>query len=390
MFLSTLQLYNFRNYPELSVTFEEPLALLLGGNAQGKTNLLEAIALVAITRSPRTPTSQELIRFGATEARVVLELGDDQRRETLEARLQTSPVDGRVLRQFRVNGRPVPAHDAAGRLRVVLFWPEDLQAVKGGGDLRRRLLNDLLTQVDRPFARQLSQYERILDQRNALLRQVREGAQPVSALGYWTGELARAGAPLVQARLRHLRRLAPLVASEYAALSGEQEALEVDYLAKRYLLTEAMSEEAEGLGWGAEDEPSALRASLLQGLHEAAAEEVARGMTVVGPHRDDLRVRVGGREARVFASQGQQRSAMLSWKLAEVAYITQCTGSPPLLLLDDVLSELDWQRRTALLLALARAGQTLVTTCESSDLPESWLQRGARWRVRAGAMTRDA
>jgi DNA replication and repair protein RecF len=220
---------------------------------------------------------------------------------------------------------------------------------------------------------------------------VREGAQPVSALGYWTGELARAGAPLVHARLRHLRRLAPLMASEYTALAGEQEPLEVDYLAKRYLLTDAMGDEAEGVGWGtAGDEPSALRASLLHGLHDAAAEEVARGMTVVGPHRDDVRLRVGGREARVFASQGEQRSAMLSWKLAEVTYITQCTGSPPLLLLDDVLSELDSRRRTALLLALARAGQTLVTTCEPSDLPESWQQHGARWRVLAGVVTRDA
>jgi len=378
--LAAVALYNFRNYAELALGLDEPLALLVGGNAQGKTNLLEGICLAALTRSPRGSPAAELIRHGMTAARVTLRLQDDDRHDTVEARLQRSEADARVTREFRVNERPVAAHAAVGRLRVVLFWPEDLGVVKGGGEGRRRLLNDLLRQVDRRFARQLSQYERILDQRNALLRQVRDGLQPAQALAYWTQELAGAAAPVVRARVAHLRRFAPLVEGEHRRLSGEAEALEVAYQPKRY----AGGDELVGVDDGA------LSAQIVRALEEAAPEELARGMTVVGPHHDDLLFQVGGRPARVFASQGQQRSIMLSWRLAEVAYIAGQTGSLPLLLLDDVLSELDAARRAALLGAVERAGQAVLTACEESDLPEGWLRRLPRYRVESGSVRRDA
>ncbi len=386
MFLSQLQLYRFRNYADLQLPFEGPLTLLVGGNAQGKSNLLEGICVAAVTRSPRTSAGQELIAFGATAARICLELRDQGRQEVLEARLhvEEGPRD-RVVKEFRVNGHPVAARAALGHLRVVLFGPEDLQLLKGGSDERRRLLNGLLVQIDRRYAPQLSQYERLLDQRNALLRRVRDGAEAPSALEYWTHELAEAGAPVVRARWQHLRRVAPLVQQEYARLAEGAETLEVCYQAKRYAVSESMMGEAAGAAGAA-----ALATSLARALNEAQAEEVARGITVVGPHRDDLRFTLGGREARLFASQGQQRSVVLSWKLAEVAYVAARTGSPPLLLLDDVLSELDGQRRVALLGLLERPGQTLVTACEASDLPVGWRQQVPRFRVRAGAVTRDA
>jgi DNA replication and repair protein RecF len=389
VFLSALHLYDFRNYARLELSLDYPLALLVGGNAQGKTNLLEGICVAALTRSPRTSSGHDLIRFGARAARVALELRDDDRRNTLEARLLMAPEGNRVSKEFRLNDHPIAAQRAVGTLRVVPFWPDDLQALKGGGEGRRRLLDGVLSQVDRRYGRQLSQYEHILEQRNALLRRVREGTELAWSLGHWTRTLAQAASPVIRARLRHLRRLKPLVEAQYAALSGEVARLEVSYEAKRYQVSEEMAEdEAMPDSDGAENlDPVA--GTLQRALEGAAEEELARAVTVAGPHRDDLRVELGGREARIFASQGQQRSAVLSWKLAEVAYITTQTGSPPLLLLDDVLSELDRARRTALLAALEGGSQALVTACERSDLPEGWLRRARRFRVEAGSVRLD-
>jgi DNA replication and repair protein RecF len=389
VFLSALHLYDFRNYARLDLPLDYPLALLVGGNAQGKTNLLESICVAALTRSPRTSAAHDLIRFGARASRVALELRDDDRRNTLEARLQLGSEGNRVSKEFRLNDHPIGAQRVLGTLRVVPFWPDDLQALKGGGEGRRRLLDALLIQVDRRYGRQLSQYEHIVEQRNALLRRVREGTEPAWSLGYWTRTLAQAASPVVRARLRHLRRLKPLVEAQYAALSGEAARLEVSYEAKRYEVSEEMAEdEAPEENEGKEDlDPVAL--ALLRALESVAEEELGRSVTVAGPHRDDLRVELGGREARVFASQGQQRSAVLSWKLAEVAYIATQTGSPPLLLLDDVLSELDRDRRAALLTALDGGSQALVTACERGDLPEAWLRRARRFRVEAGSVRLD-
>lgn len=389
MFLSALQLYDFRNYARLALQLDTPLALLVGGNAQGKTNLLEGICVAALTRSPRTSSGYDLIRFGAHAARIALELRDDDRRNTLEARLLLSLEGHRVSKQFRLNDHPIGAQRALGTLRVVPFWPDDLQALKGGGEGRRRLLDSLLSQVDRRYGRQLSQYEHILEQRNALLRRVHDGSELAWSLGYWTQALARAASPVVRARLRHLRRLRPLVEAQYAALSAEAARLEVSYEAKRYEVSEEMAEDEGPEDREGEEGVDPVAQALQRALESAVDEELGRSVTVAGPHRDDLRVELGGREARAFASQGQQRSAVLSWKLAEVTYIAALTGSPPLLLLDDVLSELDRDRRAALLAALEGGSQAVVTACERSDLPESWLRRARCFRVEAGTVRPD-
>ena len=184
MFLANVSLFDFRNYAELELALERSATVFFGGNAQGKTNLLEAVALSALTRSPRTQQAAELVRFGQPAARVTCGVQSDAGLKELEVRINISPgvASTRASRRFMVNGIPKRSTDMMGSLRVVLFWPDDLQLIKGPGEGRRRFLNTLLSQIDPAHARELTRYGHLLEQRNALLRAIREGRQPVELL----------------------------------------------------------------------------------------------------------------------------------------------------------------------------------------------------------------
>ncbi|HYM51340.1 MAG TPA: DNA replication/repair protein RecF [Candidatus Limnocylindrales bacterium] len=374
MFLSNISLFDFRNYAELDLPLERSTTVLFGGNAQGKTNLLEAVALTALSRSPRTQQNAELVRFGQPVARVTCTVQSDEGVEELETRF-TMPRDGtreRVLRQFRRNGRECGAAEMGGRLRVVLFWPDDLQLIKGPGEGRRRFLNTLLSQLDRAHARWLSTYHHLLEQRNALLRAVRDGRQPAGQLAYWTGALAQAGAQVMVERQRRILELQPLAAAFARELTDDRERLDLRYRPSGARIGEA---------------PVELVAQQLEAaMAEASAEEIARGQTAVGPQRDDVEVFLDDRDARQFASQGQQRSIVLSIKLAELHYLAEATGEQPVLLLDDVMSELDPMRRERLLAALEPGPQALISAADLHDLPQSVLDHAAVLRVERGTV----
>ena len=374
--IDRLRLHSFRNYTEATVRFGAGLNVIHGQNAQGKTNLLEAIATLALTRSPRTTTSGDLLLWNEDAALAEADVRRPPANVTLSVRFHRDVSTGRVSRITAVDGKPRPARAMLGVCPVVLFWPEDLALVRGGPDGRRRFLDVILAQTDQQAFAHMSRYRRVLEQRNALLHQLRLGGGARDLLNSFTSELAHHGAWLAVARARLVDALAPLTTAALRDLSGERETI-----ALRYTPAHATS---------IPESVEAAEQALLETLGARAGEEVARGMTLAGPHRDDIAFDLDGRAARGTASQGQQRSIVLASKLAEVRYLQDTAGVAPVILLDDVLSELDPERRERLLALLATGSrqQVLVTTTEPlTDVGN--FEDMLHFTVRAGVVTED-
>ncbi|MGH7776364.1 MAG: DNA replication/repair protein RecF [Candidatus Dormibacterales bacterium] len=358
MRVSRLRLRNFRNYGRLDLELGPGLNVFLGPNAQGKTNLLESVALAALSTSPRARRESELIGPLGGEARV--EAGVEGAGGGHVVAISIRSDGERARRTIRVDGAPRRAVDLPGLLTAVLFWPEDLSLVKSGPEHRRRLLNETLVQVEAGHARDLAGYRRVLEQRNSLLKQVAAGRRPPQDLDVWDAELASTGERIARSRGAAVEELEPLAAATHAAVSGGEE------LRLRY-----------------QGPPQ----DLLEAVQNSRAEDLGRGTTSTGPHRDDVAVTLGGREARGYSSQGQQRTAVVSLKLAEAALIEARTGTPPVLLLDDVLSELDGPRRAALLERVGSGGQVVITSVEGSPFPEAVMAGAAVRCISAGEVT---
>ncbi len=334
---------------------EPGVNVFVGANGQGKTNLLEAVAMLALSASPRARREIELVGPVAPASRIEAEVESAGRRIELTIALN---VDGdRARRTIEVDGARRRAFDLPGHFRVSLFWPDDLGLIKAGPDQRRRFLNQLLVQVEPGYARSLSGLRRILEQRNSLLKRVAAGDETADALEVWNSELVRVGSEVVSARASAVRELAPAAARCHAEIGGG-ERLDIDYLGPPGDLAEA--------------------------VHNSLAEDLRRGVTSVGPHRDDLRVLLDGQDARGYASQGQQRTAVVSLKLAEAELVARRTGEPPVLLLDDVLSELDLERRAALLRHVGGGGQVVITSVDVGPFPPELLAGATIWSVEAG------
>jgi len=374
--ITRLRVHCFRNYAEATVHFGPGLNIIHGQNAQGKTNLLEAIATLALTRSPRATTTGDLLLWGHDEGLAEADIQRPPADVTLAARFQRDLASGRVTRTAIVDGKPRAARSVLGICPVVLFWPEDLALVRGGPEGRRRFLDVILAQTDPQAAAHMSRYRRVLEQRNALLHQLRAGGGGRDGLSGFTSELARHGAWLARARSRLVAALAPLAATALHDLSGRRE-----HIALRYAPAHAAA---------IHDDLEEAEQALLDTLRVRGAEEISRGITLAGPHRDDVAIDLDDRAARGTASQGQQRSIVLACKLAEVRYLQDTAGVAPVILLDDVLSELDPGRRAQLLGLLAAGGhnQVFVTTAEPfpgvADFAEVMYHT-----VRAGVVTQD-
>jgi DNA replication and repair protein RecF len=353
--LRRLQLRNHRNYAHLDLSFEPGVNVFVGANGQGKTNLLEAVAMLALSASPRARREIELVGPVAPASRIEAEVETAGRRIELTIALG---VDGdRARRTIEVDGARRRAVDLPGHFRVTLFWPDDLGLIKAGPDQRRRFLNQLLVQVEPGYARALSGLRRILEQRNSLLKRVAAGEEGAGALEVWDSELVRVGSEVARARAAAVRELAPDAAQCHVEIGGG-ERLEIDYLGPP------------------EDLESAV--------HNSLEDDLRRGSTSVCPHRDDLRVLLDGRDARGYGSQGQQRTAVVSLKLAEAELVARRTGERPVLLLDDVLSELDHERRAALLRQVAGGGQVIITSVEVGPFPPEMIAGASVWTVDRG------
>jgi DNA replication and repair protein RecF len=367
--LTSVSLFAFRNYTKQAVPLAPGINLFLGANAQGKTNLLEAIYLAATGRSPRSSVLADMVMWEHPAARVVLEFaetlgGADSVEHVLEVRLDrdTGP---RTKRRLTFDRKPISAQALAGRLKTVLFHPEEMGLIRGSGEGRRRLLNSLMSQFEVGFSGLLSRYGRVIEQRNQLLKRIAQNMEPPESLAWWTEEVGRVGAELITARRRCLAQLSPLVSARYDDIAGGDE-LELRYAPSV-------------------DHATDPAAAIVAELHGREREEIARGLTVAGPHRDDISFQLGGLPAAGHASQGQQRTAILAFKLAEVELLS-ADSVAPVLLLDDVMSELDAPRREHLLALVDRASQAVITSAEESYFPRGFVDRVSARRVTSGTV----
>jgi DNA replication and repair protein RecF len=373
LFVRALELVDFRSYPQAALELDPGVSVLVGPNGQGKTNLVEALHYLATLGSHRVAADAPLVRSGAERAVVRAVVVRDGRDSRLEIELNP----GRANRA-RVGGAPVPRpRELLGVLRTVLFAPEDLAVVKGDPSERRRYLDELLVARAPRFAGVRSDYDRVLKQRNALLKSAagarRAGGTALRTLDVWDAHLAAAGAELLAGRLDLVAALQPLVDKAYAEVSAGSDPAGLAY---------SSTLPAEVLAGGDRD---VLAAALSAALAAGRDAELDRGVTLVGPHRDELVLTIGELAAKGYASHGESWSLALALRLA--AYeLLRADGGEPVLVLDDVFAELDESRRRHLADLVGRAEQVLVTAAVPSDVPAQLS--GARFDVCAGAVTR--
>jgi DNA replication and repair protein RecF len=390
MYLRTLHLRQFRNYIDQQVDFSAPKTILVGDNAQGKSNLLEAVELLSTLRSHRTSRDRDLIRDDAPLAEITASLEREIGTVDLSMVLRSNS-----RRTVALNGQSLRRQlDFLGTLNLVQFSSRDLDLVRGGPEQRRAWLDALLIQLEPVYAHVLQQYVHILRQRNALLKRRQEAfnnhplISPVPAIGedsgdrasistsspatemaLWDAQLAVAGTRVIRRRARVVERLAPLAAHWHRAISGHQEELTLAYQPHVPI---------------AQDDPAVVQAAFLSKLQERAIAEQHRGTTLVGPHRDEVEFTINQTSARQYGSQGQQRTLVLALKLAELKLIEEVIGEPPLLLLDDVLAELDLHRQNQLLETIQDRFQTLITTTHLGSFDAQWLKSSQIFSVKAG------
>ena len=383
MYVRRLSLSEFRNYRRLELDLPAGLLLFLGRNAQGKTNLLEAVHLLSTVRSPRTSSDIELVNWRASQE------GPPVARIVAEAERKAGPVRvemailgpdegrGRAGKRLRVNGVPHRASQVVGQISSVFFTPQDLDLIGGPPSLRRRFLDITLSQVDGRYLAALQDYMKVILQRNALLRRIRDGAAHSDELSFWESRMAESGAYIVEARTDATTRLAGLAATAHRNLSGGQEELRLVY------------EPRWTRDWSAVDmvgkDRAALAAVLLETLERSCQQEIAAGASLWGPHRDDLLFLLDDRSAAAFASRAQCRTSALALRLAEARFLLAATDDHPVLLLDDILSEMDDDRRRAVLDAFSGFDQVWITSAEE-EYARAAVSQAHAFVVREGAV----
>ena len=387
MYLQHLSLTDFRSYAQVDLTLEPGITVMLGSNGIGKTNLMEAIGYLATLSSHRVSSDGPLLRFGADRALIRAKLVRGDQSTVLELEINASRANrGRINRS-----NPVRSRDLLGICQTVLFAPEDLALVKGDPSNRRRFLDELLVSLTPRHAGTRSDYDRVLKQRNALLKSARTGkftAGHEATLDVWDQHMARAGAELLHARLELVERLRPHLKSAYEQLTDGSKAAGAVY--RSTLLNQLDDDGATsvsgidptGSGVAAEDlgtlSVDELTDRYIQAFAASRRRELERGISLVGPHRDELELVLGEAPAKGYASHGETWSMCLSLRLASYYVMlddTRTGGSAPILILDDVFAELDVERRRKLAAIVSGAEQVLVTAAVDADIPEELAGR---------------
>ena len=374
MWIKEVRLTDFRSYEQVEVTLAPGVTTFVGANGQGKTNLVEAIGYTSILASHRVATDAPLVRIGADRAVIGVDVMRDDRSTLLE--LELNP--GRANRA-RLNRSPVPRpRELVGLVRTVMFAPEDLALVKGDPSDRRRFIDDLLVQRTPRLQGVKGDYDRILKQRNALLKSAagRGGSGIDDTIVVWDEQLAQVGAELVGARIGLVDDLRPRLASAYELLAGG-----IDAVSHADLAIEYVSSLGPAIGSEIGSDREAWRTAILAGIDRRRREELVRGVTLVGPHRDDLLLRLGEGPAKGFASHGESWSIALALRICALD-ILQSDGDEPVLILDDVFAELDSARRSRLTARVADGTQVLITAAVPEDVPSELA--GRRLRVTKG------
>lgn len=406
MHISHLSLTNFRNYARLELPLPSGAVLLHGANAQGKTNLLEAIYYLATTRSPHADYDHQIINWDADQpdepiivSRLVAHVSTAEGGHQIEMRLIKEQKRGSYSfrREALIDRRKVRLMDVLGNLRVVLFLPSDVEMINGSPSQRRRYLDITLCQTDPVYCRTLSAYNKALEQRNAALKQMAERRQGRDVLAILTDRLVELGSQLFVRRAKFIAELArESHRIHYEALTGGKETIRLGYLPRL---------QQDGLARGDDDsaadfeelaswlctqtdiKPVAER--FLEALEESKGKDLGSGFTNVGPHRDDWRFWVNGRSLGSYGSRGQQRSAILALKMAEINRMRNETGELPVLLLDEVVAELDEHRRALLLEYVQNGAQALLTATDPGMFTETFMRESTTITVRNGRLETD-
>ena len=377
MYLKNIHLYAFRNYQEQVLNLESQKTILLGNNAQGKSNLLEAVELLATLKSHRTNRDRDLILEGKKTAQI---LGTVERTYGESELGITFRSPGR--RSLTLNHENLRRHlEFLGHINAVEFSGLDLDLVRGSPETRRSWLDTLLIQLEPVYASIIHQYYKILRQRNALLKVIRKTVEEqeathnlsaeMSQLKLWDQQLAEAGTRVTRRRHRVIERITPLAQNWHQEISSGTEILDINYLPN-------ISIESK--------EPQQVQQAFLDKIEQRRMAEQQLATTVVGPHRDDVEFNINETPAKSYGSQGQQRTLVLALKLAELQLIEDVIGEPPLLLLDDVLAELDPNRQNQLLEVIQGRFQTIITTTYLHSFDAQWLKSSQIMKVEAGKL----
>ena len=371
MYLENISLHNFRNYPDLEAEFIPGVNVLLGANAQGKTNLLESIYVLALTRSHRTSNDRDLISWGADSARLATRVHKRMSSIPLELELSSKGKQAKVnhLEQSKLS-------QYIGQLNVILFAPEDLSLVKGSPAVRRRFIDMEFGQMSSKYLYNSAQYRTILKQRNQYLKQLKFKVNKDKVfLGVLSDQLAAYGAEIIFQRRLFLKKLEKWAQQLHTQIS----------LGKEHLTFEYVSQVIQKQDLSVDQLYDELRKAFAS--HEE--RELQQGTTLVGPQRDDVRFLVNGKNVQTFGSQGQQRTTALSVKLAEIDLMKEETGEYPVLLLDDVLSELDDDRQTHLLKSIQNKVQSFLTTTSLSGIARQLIDEPRIFTIKSGILHKE-
>ena len=395
MFVKHLSLTNFRLYARLELDLPRGLVVVQGDNAQGKTSLLEAMYFLATAHSPHTSADRQVIRWGAAEEgpfpyavlKANVERSDGA--HLLEMVLQKGELN-RLRKEIRIDRASKRGIDLVGQLSVVLFLPGDVEIVSGSPSLRRDFLDAALSQVDAGYVRALDVYTRALTQRNALLKQAQDRRLDPDELAVWDDKLIPAGVEIATHRRKAVAELTRLAMPIHRELSNGLEYLQITY-APNFDPARPPAGESYQIGLDDSQPPNGfggddLREAFKRALEERRRDEIARGMTLVGPHRDEMRFVANGMDLGDFGSRGQQRTAVLALKLAQVVWMRERTREEPVLLLDEVLAELDPHRRRCLLTRIGQSDQTIVTTTDVNRFDGEFIRGANVMSVRSGVV----
>jgi DNA replication and repair protein RecF len=396
MQLTHLSLTNFRNFTRLDVDVPGGTVMLVGNNAQGKTSLLEAIYFLATLTSFHASSDKQLINFiearqDLAVGRIVADFARGPENHRIEVRIIQEPNNQNGIKHLRkellLDGIKRKASEVIGQFNAVLFLPQMMGMIEGGPEERRRYLNLALAQVISHYQAALAEYNKALLQRNALLKQLYERKGDASQLDYWDDQIATFGAQLIHARIRAVQELERLAARTHRELTHANEILRLSYQPAYDPLPQAPRQFALPLdaavdrcGFSQEQ----IRKGFLESLEKLRYEEIARGITTIGPHRDELRFLANGIDLGTYGSRGQARSAILALKIAEVAWMYDKSGHWPILLLDEVLAELDTERRFDLLARLDQSEQVLLSTTDLDLFDTEYVKKAVIWRIAGG------
>ncbi len=371
MYVSALNLTNFRNYEKLYFEPTSRVNVLFGRNAQGKSAILEAIYLLATSKSHRTWRDLDLIKMGEGVCRVCGEVQRETREDiTLEIVLSRS--EGKLVKINKVKHPKIS--DLIGQLNAVIFSSMDIEMVRGEPMLRRRFLDLEISQLSPQYAYSLARYKRVLDQRNAALKELKLSGRNSSPLEAWDVQLAQYGATVTFRRREFVKKLGEIAGNMHSLLTSGAEFLSAVY--------------KPGVELGPAESEKEIAEAMKAALLAKRETDIARGTTSIGPHRDDVLIDVNGMPLREYGSQGQQRTAAIALKLAEIDLMMELTGEPPVVLLDDVMAELDDVRRTQVFGLTGEKCQTLITTTHLADLGDNVKKAAALFEVAGGTVTR--